>query len=230
MNAHHQSLRLEVLRLILERFGAKEGALDLAAQAMHLVEHGPTIEEEADSDDEPSIVTPAPPEPAPAGIRRAGDHVHVTATSPMTRHDKPAAQALAEAIIATNAAAHAEAAAPPAAKIGGPPPKIDEAAAREMFDAGATFAEIGARFGVSTSGARKFAERRGWPQRRPRTPAPEPTDTAQATPEPVVRQWCARWLPAQRLSDPITEAEMARVDAERRRRGLTPFTRIKEIA
>jgi hypothetical protein len=163
-----EEIRLDVLRLAVTSRPEAE-ALDWAATAMLLIEEGPTpVTDDADNDATPEAE--AQPITAP----------EVAAEFP------PRMNPLAEAPIATNnaappiEAARADALAPgpapqPAGRTGRPG-SIDEAIAREMFDSGATFAEIGARFGVSTSGAVKFAERRGWPQRRARTPAaPEPT-------------------------------------------------------
>jgi hypothetical protein len=127
-----EEIRLDVLRLAVTSRPEAE-ALDWAAQAMHLVEHGPTIEEDADqadgapvavwradqglfmgggTDEPPSLPEPEPPRKTVAQAIKAGrEDVYVptrstespiTATSPMTAGDKPANEALAEAIAAVN--------------------------------------------------------------------------------------------------------------------------------
>ena len=180
-----QEIRLDVLRLAVTSRPEAE-ALDWAATAMLLIEEGPT-----EVTDDAATAADVMPEAEAQTIMAAA----------LAAEFSPRMNPLAKAPIATNnaaqpiEAARADVLAPGPAPRRGPgrPGSIDEAIAREMFDSGATFAEIGARFGVCTSGAAKFAGRRGWPQRRPRTPAaPEPTPPPEASgappaPTPILR-------------------------------------------
>jgi hypothetical protein len=224
-----EEIRLDVLRLAVTSRPDAE-ALDWAAQAMHLVEHGPTIEEEADQADgtaaieafSASLEAPAelPRETVAQAIKAGRDDVYVPGPAPTPPVFKRWTAARLELL--------AQAA-------------VDE----DRRDWSAIITQLNQLPGPDVSliqaKSKWFGELRPKlraaeppPAQAPAPQAEEPAlasaEPPQATPEPVVRQWCARWLPAQRLSDPITEIELARVDAERRRRGLTPFTRIKEIA
>jgi len=135
-----EEIRLDVLRLAVTSRPEDE-ALDWAATAMLLIEHGPTPVEQ----DKPRS-QPAPRETVAQAIKAGKEDVFVPGPAPQP------------------------------ARLTGRPPQIDEATAREMFDAGATFDAIGARFGVQAAAAQKLAALRGWPKRRPRTPAaPERT-------------------------------------------------------
>jgi hypothetical protein len=225
-----EEIRLDVLRLAVTSRPEAE-ALDWAAQAMHLVEHGPTIEEQAASDDGTAAIeafsaaleaTAEPPRETVAQAIKAGrEDVYVPGPAsppPVSKRWTSARLELLAQAAVDEERRDWSAILTQLNQLPGPDVSLIQAKSKW--------------FGELRPKLRAAIDKTAAPAPAPpaEEPAPAPAEPPQATPEPVVRQWCARWLPAQRLSDPITEAELARVDAERRRRGLTPFTRIKEIA